>query len=441
MELTSTLPCIILPGMGQSQLEYHNGDGTAKTVWPLKLDRKAAAKRIRGPYLKTVLTRKDRGFTDAIHDVFYDVLEPIAVLPDGGMKHDIRPVTRAYPLSGFTEGEKRFTYRLAPVRELAKAVGEENIYLFAYNFFADLYESAEQLDDFIQTVKRQRNADQVCLLPVSMGGALFTAYLDAYGAKNDVAKVMFIEAALDGSVLMRDILAMNVDKYNGYSVLEFATTKGASDAMRKLLSLVPWEVRFGVLYRSLDAAFETALGRSPAFWATTPKEDYPALRDARLADGQCAPLREKIDRVMAAQFRLRELIAQRQAAGAEFYAVSGYGKRIMALSASGNVSTDGVLAAYSTSLGAMTAPRGEKLDPSVLTPQSRLSPDGEIDASTGFLKDTTWFFKGQAHNDTAFNDAIQTLVKRCLTDPDFTDVFSDPELPQFTEASDSRKRP
>ena len=105
-----------------------------------------------------------------------------------------------------------------------------------------------------------------------MGGALFTAYLDAYGDKNDVAKVMFIEAALDGSVLMRDILAMNVDKYNGYSVLEFATTKGASDAMHRLLSLVPWEVRFGVLYRSLDAAFETALGLSPAFWATVPKE-------------------------------------------------------------------------------------------------------------------------------------------------------------------------
>ena len=442
MRSTATLPCIIIPGMGQSQLEYYDESGSkVKTVWPLKLDMKQAAKRIRGPYFRTVLTRKDRGFTDAIHDVFYDVLEPITVLPDGDMKHDIRPVTREYPLGEFTDGEKRFTYRLAPVRELAKTVGEDNIYLFSFNFFADLYECAAQLDDFIQTVKRQKNADRVCLLPVSMGGALFTSYLDAYGGKNDVAKVMFIEAALDGSVLMRDILAMNVDKYNGYSVLEFATTKGASDAMHKLLSLVPWDVRFGVLYRSLDAAFETALRLSPAFWATVPKEDCPALEEQRLAGDGYAPLREKIDRFQAAQFRLRELIAERREAGAAFYAVSGYGKRIMALSASGNISTDGVLATYSTSLGAMAAAPGEQLDPALLTPLSRVSPDGMVDASTGFLKDTTWFFKEQAHNDTAFNDTIQTLVMRCLTDPDFTDVFSDPALPQFMEAKDNRQHP
>ena len=441
MKSTTNLPCIILPGMGQSKLEYFDESGArVKTVWPLKLDMKAAARRIRGPYLKTALTRKDRGFTDAIHDVFYDVLEPITVQPDGSMKHDIRPVTRKKPLSEFTEGEKRFTCRLAPVRELAKAIGEDNIYLFSFNFFADLYECAAQLDAFIQAVKRQRGANKVCLLPVSMGGALFTAYMDAYGEKNDVDKVMFIEAALDGSLLMRDLLTMNVDKYNGYSVLEFATTKKASDTMHKLLSLVPWEVRFGVLYRSLDAAFETALGLSPAFWATVPKEDYPALRQRRLSGEAYAPLREKIERFLAAQFRIRELLTERQAAGTTFYAVSGYGRRIMALSASGDVSTDGVLTTYSTSLGAIAAPPGETLSPALLTPLSRVSPDGMVDASTGFLKDTTWFFKGQSHNDASFNDSIQTLVARCLTDPAFTDVFSDPALPQFMTAPSEEAR-
>lgn len=432
--MNESLPCIIIPGMGHSKMELFDEAGQKqKTVWPLRVDEKEAARRIRGPYFRTVLTRRDKGFTDAIRAYFTDVLSPLTTLPDGRMQHDIRPVARDYPVSEYTEGEKRFTYRVAPVRELAKAIGEDRLYLFAYNFFIDLYDSADELDAFIQTVKRRHGVKQVNLLPVSMGGALFTAYLDAHGAQNDAANVMFIEAALDGSVLMSDLFRLNVDKYNGYSVLEFATSRKVSDAMRRLLSLVPWEVRFGVLYKSLDAAFSTVINNSLAMWETVPKEDLPALREAHLSDEAHAPFRRQLDRFMAAQFRIREMLGQRQEAGTKFYATSGYGLRIMALSANDTVSTDTVLAAYSSSLGALTAQRGEKLDPAILTPYSRLSPDGAIDASTGYLKDTTWFFKGQVHNDTAFNGKIQQLVRRVFTDPDFTDVFSDPAFPQFME--------
>ena len=439
MKTISNLPCIILPGMGHSKLELYGSDGgRIKTVWPLRTDMKEAARYVRGPYLRTVLSRKDKGFTDAVGDWFREVLEPLTTLPDGAMLHDIRPLTREHPLSEFTEGEKRFTYRLAPVRELAKVIGEENIYLFAYNFFTDLYESAGQLDAFIQRVKASAGTAQVRLLPVSMGGAVFTAYLDAYGDKNDVAQAMFIEAALDGSVLMRDLFRRDLDKYNGYSVLEFATSGKVSDAMRRLLAPIPWEARFGVLYKSLDAAFDTVLNNSLAMWATVPKEDYPALRVEKLSDGEHAAFRAKLDRFAAAQLRIREMLDERQRSGARFYATSGYGLRIMALSANGTVSTDTVLATSSTSLGATTAPLGEKLGPEVLTPRSRLSPDGSVDASTGHLRDTTWFFRGQVHNDTAFNDTVQTLVARVFTDPDFTDVFSDPAFPQFMDAGDSR---
>ena len=171
MKPTSDLPCVILPGMGHSKLELFGADGAkVRTVWPLKADLKAGARRLRGPYLKTILARKDKGFTAAVGDWFRDELEPLTTLPDGSMRHDIRPVTRDYPLRDFTEGEKHFTYRLAPVRKLAEILGEENIFLFAYNFFADLYESAARLDAFIQRVKARTGAAQVRLLPVSMGG-------------------------------------------------------------------------------------------------------------------------------------------------------------------------------------------------------------------------------------------------------------------------------
>ena len=434
-------PCIIIPGVGQSKMEQTDEHGNViKTAWPLHMDANVMIKKIIKPYLRSIPARKDKGFTDAIHDLFCEALLPLSMLPDGTMKYNVRSVLREYPASRFTDGEKRFLYRLAPVRDLAGVIGEENIYLFAFNFFTDLYESAEQLDRFISLVKEQTGSDKVCLVPVSMGGALVTAYFDAYGQKNDIAKVMYIEAALDGSVLMSDLFRLNVDKNNGYSVLEFATSKKVSDAMRVLLSLVPWEVRYGVLYKSLGAAFETAINYSPAMWQTVPTGDYEELRGKLLAGDEFAALREKTDRFMKAQKNIRNIFAERQAAGTKIYACSGYGMRIMALSASDTIQTDTVLSTASTSLGAACAPRGQKLPASALTKDSRLSPDGSVDASTGFFRDTTWYIKGQVHNDTCFNDTVQKLVCRVMTDENFKDVFSDPALPQFIEATDSRNQ-
>ena len=62
-----------------------------------------------------------------------------------------------------------------------------------------------------------------------------------------------------------------------------------------------------------------------------------------------------------------------------------------------------------------------------------------MDASTGYLKDATWYFKDQFHDATAYNDTALEIAKRVLSDDGFKDIFSDASLPQFGEASDNRK--
>ena len=58
--MNESLPCIIIPGMGHSKMELFDEAGQKqKTVWPLRVDEKEAARRIRGPYFRTVLTRRD----------------------------------------------------------------------------------------------------------------------------------------------------------------------------------------------------------------------------------------------------------------------------------------------------------------------------------------------------------------------------------------------
>ena len=53
-------------------------------------------------------------------------------------------------------------------------------------------------------------------------------------------------------------------------------------------------------------------------------------------------------------------------------------------------------------------------------------------ASTGLLPDTTFYFDGQKHEQTAMNITILNLALRIIENK-VTDVYSDPAYPQFIE--------
>lgn len=61
------------------------------------------------------------------------------------------------------------------------------------------------------------------------------------------------------------------------------------------------------------------------------------------------------------------------------------------------------------------------------------SPDGVVDATTGLLPCTTWYFKAQAHEQLPQNDVALTLAIRVMADNNMKDVYSNPAFPQFNE--------
>ncbi|MCQ2463863.1 MAG: hypothetical protein MJ177_10795, partial [Clostridia bacterium] len=317
-------------------------------------------------------------------------------------------------------------HKLVPLAPLAREIGEENIYFFAYNAFEDPYETAKKLDEYIANVRKEKECEKVNLLTFSMGGAVCTAYLDEYGKKGELNAVFYVAAALYGSQMQSDILNRNFDKKQGYSLLEFFTSKSAGDAFRKVLAFVPWEVRYGVLYRSFDAVIDTAMLNSVGMWALQPVEDYQALADRFLSDEKYAALRRCTDRFFSAQCRLKDIISEMQSRGVSFYCAAGYGLRMLPLSAAGDVSSDSILSVYSSSLGATSAKLGEKLTDT----DGIISPDGSVDASTCFLRDTTWLFGGLSHREMSHDMRVGEIIKRAFTDSDFN-VYSDKSFPRF----------
>ena len=195
-------PVIILPGFGQSKAALYDENGQfVRQVWPLKADVGALAKRLVKPYLKTVVCRRDKGFTDTAYKLFAEVFEPLATLPDGRMKHDLRAVSYDLPMDECEEKIRKYVYKLVPVKRLAEKIGGENIFFFAYNAFDDPFDIADSLETFIAYVRNKRQCDKVNLLAFSMGGPVATAYLDKYGERDEISRVLFLCSALSGSVL------------------------------------------------------------------------------------------------------------------------------------------------------------------------------------------------------------------------------------------------
>lgn len=439
MAQTTYTPCIILPGIGQSKVEMLDNNGNkVKMAWPLDFDGDQLLPALKGPMLKMMLFRKDAGFTDTVAKLISEIADPLATKPDGTMKNPVRVVSYPYSLAKCSEGEKRYIYRMVPMQRLSDIIGEENVYFFSYNSFGQPYETAKLLDEFIQQVKAETGSDKVNLIPVSMGGALSTAYFDAYGDKHDVKRVLYFVAALEGSKLIADILDKHIKPENGLAIVELLTNRETAEKMQPLLKMMPDGIPRKLLDKVLDALIDTAIVNSPSLWSVVPPQEYPALAEKYLADKPA--LRAQTDRFYKAQARVREIITEQKDGGTQFFACVGYGLPLFSLAASDRLSSDTIIHLASTTLGAVSAAPGEKLDESLLTENSILSPDGDVDASTGFFPESTWYFKGQVHDDIAYNDTALDIAARVLSDDGFTGVDSDPAFPRFGTAQDNRKK-
>ncbi len=440
-------PCVILPGIGQSKVELTDKNGEKiKMAWPLDVDGEEVMNKLKAPLMKMMLFRKDAGFSDKVASVVREIADPIACEADGRMKNPLRVVSYPLSLAECTADEKRYIYKMVPLQMLSERIGEENLYFFAYNSFGDTYETARQLSDFIDNVKLKTGSDKVNLVPVSLGGALSTAYFELFRHKHDVKRVMYFVAALGGSHLIADIMEKNLKLENALSMIEMLTNKKTAESLGGLLKMMPEGVFEKTAEKALDALNAAVLGNSLSMWGIIPPERYPALRDMYLSDKAHGALREKADRFYEFRRNFPSVVRELENEGVEFFAVCGYGLQLLAVAGSDKMSSDGIIHISSTTLGALSAPLGETLSEFPEegrvcnnTQHHHLSPDKTVDASYGLWPERTWYFASQRHDDTAYNDKALGIAARVLSDDSFTDIYSDTEFPQFGEQQDNRK--
>lgn len=432
-------PVVIVPGINHSKTYLCDEDGNIKTnsdgeeiggtllYFDTDIIKKEVPKLI-VPLFKMLITQKDNGFTDKAYEVLSEIFSVQATDENGNNINNIVTKKYNYPLSEMSEDEKSWVYRMIPMQKLTDEIGEEFVYFFTFNLFGNVMDSARELNEYIQFVKQSTGKDKVTLMNVSLGGSVFTAYLDEYGSE-DLHQVVNVVAALDGTDIVADLMARQFnldDEYLYHEYISMVADENLGDIaygylINAALRILPKSVFQGLLTRAMDALLEQLMINCPQIWACVPSARYDEVIDKYFADGEKTVLKAKLDRYHEAQLNLRENVQEAVASGVRIDNICGsdlnYGEVEYSffniVKSAGSVNSDGIIPLYSAGMGATGATPGTTLNAS----GKYVNDKKTIDLSTSALPDNTWVFVSQ-HHEVGNNSAVLNLAKAIIVTPD-----------------------
>lgn len=457
-----TYPLIIVPGINHSPVYLcdenneviFDKDGNTTNGTLLLVDTSNMVplilQHVAVPLILMLLTQTDCGLAEGVKVLVDELLSLQKTNSDGSLVNNLQLKDFHFPLSEFDENsfdgeyDKAWFYRMLPIQSYTDIVGEDEVYLYTFNLFGNVMESAKGLDEFIQFVKEETGSDKVNLLNVSLGGTVFTAYMEQFDASKDVNEIVSVVAVHDGTSILSDFYQRewNLTDESIYKDLFPYIMSVESDSaalgylINILLRILPRAELELLLTSAYDVLFENLLHNTSQFWAMVPSADYPELAEKYLSDEEHAALRKSTDAFYQAQLNLEGNIKEFISKGGQFNAICGYGLAFgeqeysfFAVADSyDKVNSDGIIEIQSTSIGATSALPGEKL---AVEDDTYLSPDGSVDASTCAFPDNTWFFENQ-HHEIGGNDVALKLATELILDDTLIDVNSNPSRwPQY----------
>ncbi len=358
-----------------------------------------------------------------------------------------------------TKYETQFDFikRQVDITGFCEEYGYDHAYYYAYSSFGDTLETAAGLNEYIDMVKAQTGHDKVSLVFISLGGTIGNVYLSEYCDPEEVDRVVFAAAAVDGSYLLGDLMAGNSILGDGNAIYndlipnlisilaeEYEALAYVGNAVARA---IPQQLFSDFLNEALERAVNEVLGKlmhnCPSMWALVPSEMYPELSAELISDDAHKLLKEKTDKYYEIQKNAAATVQEMTDKGVDIFVICGYDIELLGLVDHYKLSSDNVIQAQSTSIGATFANCGETL-PEDYVPaidETYISPDGVVDAGTCALPDRTWFIKGQSHLklQSSINDVIELCIQ-LISNYEITDAReNNGGYPQFLEYRDLSK--
>ncbi len=442
------VPIVILQGYSGPNLAYadENGEpiienGEVKLAWPLNFD--DIGTKIMALLADVTLNQNELG--DAIVDVLQEYFAPLEMNPDGTSKNNLVPypsgaaATRASTL--IENGMEEYIPE-AVVSEMAIAeVGAENVFGFTQDWRQSQVNSAADLDAYIQEVKAITGADQVDLYGLSHGGQYGTSYLYYYGHKGDVRRAIFGDPATLGTSAVGSFFTGEYVDVNLEDVIEFVEHGFEYEKDWE------WLLKLLTLDESLVEIVNSALVNTdllegivliPSLWDFVPHNYFEdALEYVGLnAEDNGALYADTVkyhNDISNGGLNLANTLSDLKVSGMRIGYVVGSGYDSINGKYNSDILIDTYLSSGSTCMPlGETFPEGYEKEGTVCSNPNHyhISPEFDIDASTGFMPDNTWYVRGQGHGMIMHDPYTKSLVHDFLWG-DIENVFSSKAYPQF----------
>lgn len=470
------MPCVIVPGIGQSRAWLVDGNGEYVLddkgekihCFPGNFDVQKILSDIAGPLATSVATQSDAGLSDALCDALEKAFYMNKTDDNGVPCGYVNVETYPHSLAECTEEQRQYIFDCIPMQRMGETVGFENMYYYAYNSFGNAIDMINGLYDFIQLVKEQTGKDKVNIIPISMGGAIFNGLMELHPeVANDLHRIVFVVPALNGSLIVSDIYQRELTFLDAdYLYSDFfdgILGETNASAIEIAIRVLPKDVLMSALNKAVDMLINKVFANCTGLWMLVPNDQYNKCVKATLSGKDKAEIRRQTDIYHKAQTNSNRNILAFRDKGVEIFDVLGYDVPLYNVGNSWNKqNADGVIHTYSTSIGAYMANVGETLPdgyvqkntycnkkklvgffdrilgvPSASVAQctdpthNHISPDNVVDASTGLLPDHTFYFDNQAHATANQNDIIMKLCCELVETDRIKDVFTDENYPQF----------
>ena len=312
---------------------------------------------------------------------------------------------------------------------------EENVFVYEYDGRMDALTLADELHSFVKRVKEYTQKDKVRLFGVSYGGQIALTYLHFYLNDGDVEKAVFAAPTFKGTTFAERLLCGRVD-FALDDVIDIAESIMGSDTdFGRALKDVNQE-RFSRILNAVSEGNSEYAKYWGAAYSMSTVEDYEVLKKTFLDEEESAEIIRKNDiihyEVMPrVKSTLEECIAQ--GTDIAIYACSG-----IEMAMGGEENSDLLLAVEDVT-GAVAAPLGKSFAVGYRgkgtscknRDHCHISPTGEIDATTAYLPEKTWFSDGAHHAMFQYEKYGAELAARLLCTDGLKDVHTDSEFPQF----------
>lgn len=357
-----------------------------------------------------------------------------------------------------SEAKNRF-YSSIPCKEIAlEKFGdnfEDYLYVFNYSAFSYTSNNVDALHKFIETViaDNKVGAKDVVLVPMSMGASVVTAYMDKYPTveENHIRRVVSIVGAWDGSDVVADLLTQQYCDnsadlfYNG--LISDLVGEPWGYLINIIIRIFPKQVLRDFIDQALLVISKDLFCMTPSLCNLIPSDRYAEVEHLFTSD----VVKAEADSFQNAKKSIQNTIASLENEGVTFSYISGYGLAFGAITSDYKMfgfmknapltNSDEIININSTAPGTSFVTPGSEFEDK----DGRiLSPDGSLDISTTYRKDSSWFFYGQKHelehNNTAIELAIELALGNIKTVYDCDNLEEDGVyFPQFNGARNLKR--